>query len=315
MIESARLYLVTPPRPELGELLRAAVAGGVDAVQIREKSLPDRELLAALELAREVTNELGVPLVVNDRADLALLVGADYVHVGQDDLPASRRFAARAACRSLDPLRRRDRRGRGGLPRRRAGVRDSDEARAPRGRPRARPLRGPPCDVPWFAIGGIDTATVDEVVEAGAARIAVVRAINEARLPGARGCGAAPGARPRSSRVGDGMTRGRRGIVAGMVLAVVAAVAVAAGFAGPRDPEGVEIPPAALLPDIDPLAPYGLTARVFSVDGKRRVRLSFASSAENVGRGPLVIRGRRTSLDQEVMGGRAGRSVCPTAAP
>ena len=88
MIESARLYLVTPPRPGLGELLRAAVAGGVDAVQIREKSLPDRELLAALELAREVTNELGVPLVVNDRADLALLrVGADYVHVGQDDLP------------------------------------------------------------------------------------------------------------------------------------------------------------------------------------------------------------------------------------
>ena len=72
------------------------------------------------------------------------------------------------------------------------------------------------------------------------------------------------------------MTRGRRGIVAGMVLAVAAAVAVA-GFAGPRDPEGVEIPPAALLPDIDPLAPYGLTARVFSVDGKRRVRLSFAS--------------------------------------
>lgn len=98
------------------------------------------------------------------------------------------------------------------------------------------------------------------------------------------------------------MTRGRRGIVAGMVLAVAAAVAVAAGFAGPRDPEGVEIPPAALLPDIDPLAPYGLTARVFSVDGKRRVRLSFASAAENVGRGPLVIRGRRTSLDQEVMG-------------
>ncbi len=183
MIESARLYLVTPPRPGLGELLRAAVAGGVDAVQIREKSLPDRELLAALELAREVTNELGVPLVVNDRADLALLVGADYVHVGQDDLPF--RAVSQLGLRA-------------GLSTHSAAEIDAAEADylgvgpvfATPTKP-GRPAVGLELvryaahhvNVPWFAIGGIDTATVDEVVEAGAARIAVVRAINEADSP------------------------------------------------------------------------------------------------------------------------------------
>ncbi|MBW3593527.1 MAG: thiamine phosphate synthase, partial [Actinobacteria bacterium] len=89
-----RLYLVTPARPDLADFLAAAVRGGVDLVQLREKALPDRELLAFLEEAREATARLGVPLVVNDRPDLAVLVGADYVHVGQDDLPvaAARRF-------------------------------------------------------------------------------------------------------------------------------------------------------------------------------------------------------------------------------
>jgi len=89
MIEDRRLYLVTGLRPPLADLLEAAIRGGVDIVQIRDKSATDRELLAALELAREVTRRHDVPLVVNDRPDLAQLVGADLVHVGQDDLPTS----------------------------------------------------------------------------------------------------------------------------------------------------------------------------------------------------------------------------------
>src|SRR5205823_353206 len=90
----SRLYLVTGARPDLAEFLEAAVGGGVDIVQLREKALPDGELLRALEAAREATRRLGVPLVVNDRPDLASLCEADYVHVGQDDLPveAAARF-------------------------------------------------------------------------------------------------------------------------------------------------------------------------------------------------------------------------------
>src|SRR5690242_10001464 len=92
--EFPRLYLITAVRPDLAAFLEAAVVGGVDIVQIRDKELPDAELIPALHEARQVTRRLGVPLVVNDRLDLAALVGADYVHVGQDDLPVevARRF-------------------------------------------------------------------------------------------------------------------------------------------------------------------------------------------------------------------------------
>ena len=87
ILADRRLYLITGARPDLGAFLAAAVNGGVDVVQLREKTLADRELLLALVEAREVTHRLAVPLVVNDRPDLAALIGADAVHVGQDDLP------------------------------------------------------------------------------------------------------------------------------------------------------------------------------------------------------------------------------------
>ena len=85
----SRLYLITAVRPDLAAFLEAAVQGGVDIVQIREKALADAELLPRLEEAREVTRRLGVPLVVNDRPDLAVLCEADFVHVGQDDFPVA----------------------------------------------------------------------------------------------------------------------------------------------------------------------------------------------------------------------------------
>ena len=86
--------MITPVRADLEAFLEAAVRGGVDLVQVREKRLADGELLPALERARELTRRLGVPLAVNDRPDLAALVEADFVHVGQDDLPveAARRL-------------------------------------------------------------------------------------------------------------------------------------------------------------------------------------------------------------------------------
>ena len=97
----SRLYLITAVRPDLAEFLEAAVRGGVDIVQIREKELADGELLPRLEEARDVTRRLGVPLVVNDRPDLAVLCEADFVHVGQDDLPVA---AARVVRRRRRPV-------------------------------------------------------------------------------------------------------------------------------------------------------------------------------------------------------------------
>jgi thiamine-phosphate pyrophosphorylase len=178
-----RLYLITDARPGLAALLEAAVRGGVDVVQIREKRLLDGELLPRLEEAREVTRRLDVPLVVNDRPDLAVLCEADCVHVGQDDLPtaAARRFGLSV-----------------GLSTHAEGEIDSAEADyIGVGPVHATPTKEgrPPVGLelvryaatharqPWFAIGGIDDANVRDVVAAGARRIAVVRAIVDATDP------------------------------------------------------------------------------------------------------------------------------------
>jgi thiamine-phosphate pyrophosphorylase len=180
---SARLYLITAARPDLGEFLEAAVRGGVDIVQLRDKALPDEELIPVLHEAREVTRGLGVPLVVNDRPDLAALIGADYAHVGQDDLPVAeaRSFGVRVGLSTHAPEE---------IDRADAdyiGVGPVHATPTKEGRPavglelvryaakHARP--------PWFAIGGIDETNVADVVAAGATGIAVVRAIGDAADP------------------------------------------------------------------------------------------------------------------------------------
>jgi thiamine-phosphate pyrophosphorylase len=71
----------------LGDLVRAAVRGGVTAVQLREKDCPAREFLDIGRGLRDICRRLKVPFIVNDRADLALLLDADGIHVGQEDLP------------------------------------------------------------------------------------------------------------------------------------------------------------------------------------------------------------------------------------
>lgn len=179
-----RLYLVTPDRADLAAFLEAAVRGGVDLVQIREKELADGELLRRLELARETTARLGVPLVVNDRPDLATLVGADYVHVGQGDLPlgAVRRFGlpvglSTHAPSEVDAGAQADYIGVGPVY-----ATPTKAGRAATGLELVR-YAARNAQLPWFAIGGIDSSTVAAVVEAGARRVAVVRAICSADDP------------------------------------------------------------------------------------------------------------------------------------
>ena len=84
-----RLYLCTPDRPDLGSFVGRCIDGGVDVVQLREKHLDDRELVARAGVVRRVCAAAGVPFVLNDRPDLAAEVDADGVHVGQDDVSAA----------------------------------------------------------------------------------------------------------------------------------------------------------------------------------------------------------------------------------
>jgi thiamine-phosphate pyrophosphorylase len=180
----ARLYLITGARPDLGAFLEAAVRGGVDLVQVREQAMPDGRLLAVLETAREITRRLGVGLVVNDRPDLAVLVGADGVHVGQDDLPveAARRFGLSVGLSTHSPSQLAAAVGADYVGVGPVFATPTKEGRPAVGLGYVRHAAGH-ARVPWFAIGGIDEGNVGDVVAAGARRIAVVRAIGEAGDP------------------------------------------------------------------------------------------------------------------------------------
>jgi thiamine-phosphate pyrophosphorylase len=96
--ESAGLYLVTSQSLSAGrttqEIVRAALAGGVKLIQLREKDMPLRSYVALAEVVRGLTAQAGCLLIINDRVDVALAVGADGVHLGQDDfpVPAARRL-------------------------------------------------------------------------------------------------------------------------------------------------------------------------------------------------------------------------------
>jgi thiamine-phosphate pyrophosphorylase len=81
-----RLYLCTPDRPDLENFIEACILGGVDLVQLREKHLDDQRLLERAMLVQRVCRRHGVPFILNDRPDLAAAIGADGVHVGQDDV-------------------------------------------------------------------------------------------------------------------------------------------------------------------------------------------------------------------------------------
>ncbi|OHT79204.1 thiamine-phosphate diphosphorylase [Mycobacteroides chelonae] len=202
---SAHLYLCTDARRERGDLAEfvdAALAGGVDIVQLRDKGSVGEQQFGRLEPTEELeylavlgaaAARHGALFAVNDRADIARAAGADILHLGQDDLPLavareivgpdvligrSTHDAAQARQAALDtevdyfccgpcwPTPTKPGRSAAGL--------ELVSTAAALGTAK-----------PWFAIGGIDEARVPEVVAAGASRIVVVRAITASVDPGA----------------------------------------------------------------------------------------------------------------------------------
>lgn len=93
-LATRRLYLCTPLRDDIFEFVNAALAGGVDVVQLRDKEADDETIVRNARDLVTLCHDSGAPFLVNDRPDLALTVGADGVHVGQDD-------ASVARCRDL----------------------------------------------------------------------------------------------------------------------------------------------------------------------------------------------------------------------
>jgi thiamine-phosphate pyrophosphorylase len=187
-LATARLYLVCDARPL--EWLRAPLRGGVDLVQLRDRSLDDAGLIAAAGAFRAAASEAGALFILNDRPDLVDACAADGVHVGQDDAtPAAARAAVgaeRIVGRSTHEPAQAD-----------AAQADPDVDYLAVGPVHATPTKpGRPAagldyvsyaartvTKPWFAIGGLDVSNVGAVLDRGAERIVVVRAIAGADDP------------------------------------------------------------------------------------------------------------------------------------
>jgi thiamine-phosphate pyrophosphorylase len=194
-LAAARLYLCTDARQRQGDLaafLDAVLGAGVDVVQLRQKGLEAAHEMAFLGAFRMACDRHGALLAVNDRADIARAVGADVLHVGQDDLPvaAAREIVGPGMLLGLS-------------------THSEDQAAAapaagvdyfctgPVWPTPTKPGRAAPglglvsyaaalaAPVPWFAIGGIDAGNIGAVLDAGARRVVVVRAITEAADPAA----------------------------------------------------------------------------------------------------------------------------------
>ncbi len=187
----ARLYLCTGDRPDLAEFADAALAGGVDVIQLREKGIEARAELAALEVLAEACARHGALLAVNDRADVALAAGADVLHLGQDDLPVAwaRRIVGadvvlgRSSHSAGETLAAADEPGVDYFCVGPCWPTPTKPGRPAPGLDLVRTVAERAPARPWFAIGGIDAGRLDAVLAAGAERIVVVRAITEAADP------------------------------------------------------------------------------------------------------------------------------------
>ncbi len=201
-LASASLYLCTDARRERGDLAAfadAALAGGVDIIQLRDKGSPGeaqfgpleaRDELAALEVLADAARRHNALLAVNDRADIALAAGADVLHLGQDDLPLP---IARDIV-GPRPLIGRSTHDRNQVVAATAEPVDyfcvgpcwptpTKPGRTAPGLALVRATAEVGIDKPWFAIGGIDEKRLPEVLDAGARRVVVVRAITTAGDP------------------------------------------------------------------------------------------------------------------------------------
>ncbi len=191
-LASSRLYLVCGAYPDgshLPDLLRGAIAGGVEIVQLREKRLPDEQLTSIADAVRALCNRLGALLIVNDRPGVALEAGADGVHVGQDDMPVTdvREIVGEDLLIGLSTHSREQIDAVDPSLVDYIGVGPIHETPTKPGRPAVGVelirYAAVHATVPFFAIGGVDAGNLHEALDAGATRVCVLRAVADAADP------------------------------------------------------------------------------------------------------------------------------------
>ena len=160
----SRLYLVTSPHETLLNNVEAALKGGLTLLQYRDKTGDDSLRLEQARKLRQLCHIYGALFIVNDRVDVALAVDADGVHLGQQDMPI-------AVAEGVDYI----------------GVGPVYETPTKLGKVATGleyvSYAAKNCSIPWFAIGGIDANNINDVIDAGAERVAVVRSLMQAEQP------------------------------------------------------------------------------------------------------------------------------------
>lgn len=188
-LKAALLYLVTSPADNLLSVVESALQGGLTLVQYRDKTADDCARLKLAEKLCHLCHRHGALFIVNDRIDLALAVGADGVHLGQEDLPIglARKLlgAQKLIGRSThcpDDLHHAIQAGADYIGVGPVYETPTKEGRAAVGLGYVR-YAAEQSTIPWFAIGGIDTNNLEEVLRTKANRVSVVRAIMQAENP------------------------------------------------------------------------------------------------------------------------------------
>ena len=189
ILAQSYLYLVTSPTEVLPGIVEATLQGGLRLLQYRDKTANDIDRLDNAQKLRQLCQQYGAILIVNDRVDLALAVDADGVHLGQEDMPiavarqilGSQRIIGRSTT-NPDEMQRAIQEGADYI-----GVGPVYETPTKVGKAAAGleyvRFAAKHCPIPWFAIGGIDADNVNDVISAGAERISVVRSLMQAEQP------------------------------------------------------------------------------------------------------------------------------------
>jgi thiamine-phosphate pyrophosphorylase len=188
-LHDARLYLVTSPCEQLFSVVEAALKGGLTLVQYRDKNTDDITRLANAQKLRQLCRDRDALFIINDRVDLAVAVDADGVHLGQQDLPIeiARQILGPGRIIGKSTTNPQEMESAIAQGADYIGVGPVYETPTKPGKAAAgfEYIRHAVqhSSVPWFAIGGIDTSNVSEVLAAGAERVAIVRAIMQAENP------------------------------------------------------------------------------------------------------------------------------------
>ncbi len=185
----SHLYLVTSPSEKLLETVEAALKGGLTLVQYRDKNADDTVRLEKARQLQQLCHSYGALFIINDRVDLALAVDADGVHLGQQDMPIAiaRQLLGPQRLIGRSTTNQEEMQGAIAEGADYIGVGPVYETPTKAGKAAAGleyvAYAAKNAPMPWFAIGGIDANNINEVIDGGASRVAVVRAIMEAEQP------------------------------------------------------------------------------------------------------------------------------------